>query len=48
MRGPVRWEAIRGGTRDRGEIQGCDTPLETGREPKNVVQRDSARKKESK
>ena len=46
--GVVRWEANRGGTRDRGELQGCDATLETGRKPKNVVKRDSARKKESK
>ena len=46
--GVVRWEANRGGTRDRGEFQGCDATLETGRKPKNVVKRDSTRKKESK
>lgn len=36
----MRWEANRGGTRDRGEFQGCDATPETGRKPKNVVKRD--------
>lgn len=43
--GVVRWVANRGGTRDRGGIQGCDATPETGRKPKNVVKRDSARKR---